>query len=140
MKYTYKLFMFNYFYPNFKEDTMSYFENANNLYNKKEYKKAIDIYKKAIEYKENTTASLYNTAVCFIKLGDYKRAIPLLRSAILEKRDSRYYFNLGYCYSMLKDNKRALVNFNTAWALNNDDNDCEKAINLIINNYKNKKF
>lgn len=118
---------------------MNYFENANELYNKKEYKKAINIYKKAIEYKDNTTASLYNTAVCFIKLCDYKRAIPLLRSAIQEKQDSKYYFNLGYCYSMLKDSKKALINFNTAWALNNDDTDCEKAINIILNSYKNKK-
>lgn len=112
---------------------MSYFEEANALYNKRQYKKAIDAYKKALEYKENTPASLYNIAVCLIKLKDYEKAIPLLKTAIKEKEDSRYFFNLGYCYAMLKDTKKALIYFNTAWALNHDDYECEKAINLIVN-------
>lgn len=115
---------------------MNYFENANKLYNKKQYEKAIDTYKKAIELKENISGSLYNTAVCFIKLNDYKKAIPLLESAIKEKHDNKYFFNLAYCYSMLKNRKKALINFNTAWALKNDDEDCEKAINLIMDSYK----
>lgn len=115
---------------------MSYFDLANNLYNNEEYEKAINAYKKAIEFKENKPASLYNTAVCFIKLNNYEKAIPILKSAIKEKEDSRYFFNLGYCYAMLKDAKKALIYFNTAWALNNEDYDCEKAINLIINTLK----
>jgi tetratricopeptide (TPR) repeat protein len=115
---------------------MSYFDEANNFYNNRQYKKAIDTYKKAIEVRENKIASLYNTAVCFIKLSDYEKAIPLLKSAIREKDDSRYFFNLGYCYAMLKDSKKALIYFNTAWALDNSDKDCERAINLIIDNYK----
>lgn len=115
---------------------MNYFDEANSLYNKKQYKKAIDIYKKAIEIKDNKTASLYNTAVCFIKLKDYEKAIPLLMLALMEKQDSRYYFNLGYCYAMMKDSRKALIYFNTAWALDNTDLDCEKAINIIIEKYK----
>lgn len=116
---------------------MNYFDEANTLYNKKQYKKAIDIYQKAIQIEENKIASLYNTAVCFIKLGNFKKAIPLLNSAIREKQDSRYFFNLGYCYAMLKDSKKALIYFNTAWALDHNDSDCERAIDLIIENYKN---
>lgn len=115
---------------------MGYFDEANILYNKKQYKKAIDIYQKAIQVKENKTASLYNTAVCFIKLGNYENAIPLLHSAIREKQDSKYFFNLGYCYAMIKNSKKALIYFNTAWALDHNDSDCERAINLIIANYK----
>lgn len=115
---------------------MSYFDEANNWYNRKQYKKAIDTYKKAIEIKDNKTASLYNTAVCFIKLREYEKALPLLKLAITEKQDSRYYFNLGYCYAMLKDAKKALIYFNTAWALDNNDIDCEKAINIIMEKYK----
>lgn len=115
---------------------MGYFKKANDLYNNKEYEKAIDTYKKAVEFSENTPASLYNTAVCFIKLKNYKKAIPLLMSAIKEKEDSRYFFNLAYCYAMLCNSKKALLYFNTAWALDHEDNDCERAINLIINNYR----
>jgi len=115
---------------------MSYFQRANELYNTKDYRKAIDFYRKAAEFKDNEAASLYNAAVCFIKLKEYEKAINLLKSAICKKADSKYFFNLGYCYAMLKDKRKALVNFNTAWALDNTDRDCEKAINLIIHQYK----
>lgn len=114
---------------------MNYFEQANNLYNTKDYKAAIPLYQKSAELKENECASLYNAAVCFIKLKDFKNAIILLKKAILQKQDSRYFFNLGYCYAMIKETKKALIYFNASWALNNNDNDCEKAINLILKNY-----
>ncbi|MBU5485421.1 tetratricopeptide repeat protein [Clostridium sp. MSJ-11] len=116
---------------------MNFFQKANDYYNLKDYKKAISLYQKSIEAKENEAASMYNSAVCFIKLKEYNEAIPLLKKAISLKEDSKYYFNLGYCYAMTKDNKKALIYFNTAWALDNEDEDCEKAINLIINSYKN---
>lgn len=115
---------------------MNYFEKANDLYNTKDYEKAILMYKKAVQTKENEAPSLYNAAVCFIKLKQYEKAIPLLKSAIIRRNDSKYFFNLGYCFAMLKDNKKALIYFNTAWSIDNDDSDCEKAINLIIKNYK----
>lgn len=112
---------------------MDYFSEANDLYKTKEYKRAIEFYKKAVETKDNEAASLYNAAVCFIKLKEFEKAIPLLKLAIKENSISKYYFNLAYCFAMLKDNRKALVNFNTAWALNNNDEDCSKAINIIIN-------
>lgn len=117
---------------------MSYFQKANDLYNTQDYRRAIALYQKAIQTKDNESASLYNAAVCFIKLKQYERALPLLRSAITKKRDSKYFFNLGYCYAMLKDNKKALIYFNTSWSLDNNDKDCEKAINLIVQSYNKK--
>ena len=117
---------------------MSYFQKANEYYNDRDYKKAIDMYEKAIQIKDNEASSLYNSAVCFIKLKDYKKAINLLNSALNIKRESKYFFNLGYCYTMLKDNKKALIYFNNAWCLNNEDSDCEKAINAILKNYMTK--
>lgn len=115
---------------------MNYFQRANEYYNIKDYKKAIELYEKAIQIKENESASYYNSAVCFIKLKEYEEAIPLLKRAILLKMDSKYFFNLGYCYAMLKDTKKALIYFNTSWSLDNSDKDCETAINLIVQNYK----
>lgn len=112
---------------------MDYFSEANDLYKTKEYKRAIELYQKAVAAKDNEAASLYNSAVCFIKLKEFTKAIPLLKTAIKRSGASKYYFNLAYCFAMLKDNRKALVNFNTAWALNNDDEDCKKAINIIIN-------
>ncbi len=81
---------------------MSYFNKANSYYNTKDYEKAIDLYKKAAEIKENEASSLYNASVCFIKLKQYEKAIPLLKRAITLKKDSKYFFNLGYCHAMLK--------------------------------------
>lgn len=110
---------------------MDFFSEGNKLYNNQDYTKAIDYYKKAVKKNENEACSYYNAGVCFIKLKDYSNAIIMLKKAINIQRDSKYYFNLGYCYAMLEDTHKALINFNVAWALNNDDNDCEKAINLI---------
>lgn len=115
---------------------MNYFKKGNELYTTKDYEKAIEMYNKCLEIHENEPACLYNSAVCFIKLKKYDKAIPLLEAAILKKRQSSYFFNLAYCYSMLNNNKKALIYFNIAWALDNSDKDCEKAISLILNNYK----
>lgn len=118
---------------------MSYFKEANNLYNSKNYKDALHLYKKAIISNENEAASLYNAGVCFIKLQEYENAIVYLKRAVRKKTESKYFFNLGYCHAMLKESKKALIYFNKAWSLNNVDDDCRKAINIILNSYASKK-
>jgi hypothetical protein len=35
---------------------------------------------------------------------------------------------------MLKNTKKALIAFNTAWCLDNSDKDCEMAINILLKN------
>ncbi len=116
----------------------SYFKKANDYYNKKEYKKAISLYKKAIENEESEACSLYNSAVCYIKLQDYDKAIELLKKALAIKLDNKYLFNLAYCYSLLGDNAKALTYFNWSWAYNNDDFECKKAISMILESYNNR--
>ncbi|MEG1254770.1 CDC27 family protein [Clostridium sp.] len=111
---------------------MNYFTYANDLYKLKDYETAIDMYKKSLELKEYEAPSFYNSAVCFIKLKKYKNAIPLLYKALELKNESKYYFNLAYCYVMLNENGKALNYFNTAWSIDNSDDECEKAINLIL--------
>lgn len=110
---------------------MLYFDKATEYYNKKDYKKALEFYGKSIEMKENEAAAMYNAGVCFIKLKNYTDAISLIKAAIERKQDSKYYFNLGYCHAMLSHNKEALIYFNTAWALDNTDTECEKAIKML---------
>lgn len=112
---------------------MDFFNEGNKLYNNQNYEKAIDYYKKSVKKNENEACSYYNAGVCFIKLKDYDNAILMLTKAISIQRDSKYFFNIGYCYAMKDQCDKALVNFNIAWALNNDDYDCEKAISLITN-------
>lgn len=115
---------------------MSYFNKANECYNNKDYTNALTLYLKSIKFKENETSSLYNAAVCLIKLCYYEKASILLKRAIIIREDSRYYFNLGYCKIMLKDKKKALIYFNKAWALDNSDKECERAISIITKSYK----
>ncbi|SHI32631.1 Tetratricopeptide repeat-containing protein [Clostridium cavendishii DSM 21758] len=110
---------------------MNNFLKANEFYNSKNYCEALSYYEKAIENKENEAYSYYNAGVCYIKLKDYSKAINMINNAIALNKDAKYFFNLAYCYSMLQDNKKALRYFNLSWAIDNEDSDCEKAINLI---------
>jgi tetratricopeptide (TPR) repeat protein len=111
---------------------MNSFERGNHLYNSQNYKSAIGSYRKAAKLKENEAYALFNAATCHIKLKQYSEAIPFLKDAIAIKPDSKFYYNLGYCYLHTKDLKKALIHFNTAWALDPKDMESEKAINIIL--------
>lgn len=116
---------------------MNNFNEGNNFYNIKEYSKALIYYKKAIATGENEACCYYNCGVCFIKLKDFDNAIIMIKSALAIQKESKYFFNLAYCYAMKEDTNKALIYFNMAWSLDSSDVDCEKAINLIMS--KNKK-
>ncbi|MGN0145222.1 MAG: tetratricopeptide repeat protein [Clostridium sp.] len=111
---------------------MNYFNEGNRLYNNKEYEKAINCYTKAIIQNINIPCSYYNIGVCFIKLKKFDDAIDMLKKAISLQKESKYYFNLGYCYSMKNRLDKALCLFNLAWSIDPDDDECEKAVNLLI--------
>lgn len=111
---------------------MNYFSKANEFYNDQNYSIALDYYNKAIENKQYEAHAYYNAGVCYIKLKKYDKAIKMIEHALSICHESKYFFNLAYCYSMLNDNKNALRNFNIAWSLDSSDKDCEKAISLIL--------
>lgn len=115
---------------------MNYFNEGNKLYNIKQYNKAIDLYKKSIEINQNEACAYYNAGVCFLKLKDYTNAITMIKQAISIQSESKYFFNLAYCYAMQEDTKRALIYFNVAWSIDENDEECEKAINLILSKIK----
>lgn len=116
---------------------MNYFTEANKYYNEKNYTKAIELYESAIDNNENIACSYYNSGVCFIKLKNFDKAIEMIKTALNMQKESKYYFNLAYCYAMKEEVKKALIYFNMAWSLDSSDIDCEKAIKLILS--KNKK-
>ena len=111
---------------------MNYFNEGNKFYNGKDYEKAIDCYMKAIIQNINIACSYYNIGVCFIKLKKFDDAIDMLKKAISLQTESKYFFNLGYCYSMKNCLDKALCHFNLAWSIDPDDDECEKSVNLII--------
>lgn len=116
---------------------MGYFQDGNLSYDAKNYKSAISSYKKSIKAKEEEEAySLYNLALCYIKLEQYNKAIKTLKLAISKKPKSNFYFNLAYSYLKINDTKKALLYFNTAWAMDPQDEDCERAINHILRNLR----
>ena len=116
---------------------MNFFNEGNKYYNMKDYERAIDLYKISIENNDNVACSFYNSGVCFIKLKNFDNAIEMIKKALNIQQESKYYFNLAYCYAMKEEVKKALIYFNMAWSLDSSDSDCEKAINLILS--KNKK-
>ena len=116
---------------------MNFFNEGNKYYNMKDYEKAIDFYKISIENNDNTACSYYNSGVCLIKLKEFDKAIDMIKKALNLQQESKYYFNLAYCYAMKEEVKKALIYFNMAWSLDSSDSDCEKAIKLILS--KNKK-
>ena len=115
---------------------MNFFNEGNKYYNLKDYEKAIDFYKMSIDNNENTACSYYNSGVCFIKLKNFDKAIEIIKTALTIQQESKYYFNLAYCYAMKEDTKKALIYFNMAWSLDSSDTDCEKAIKLILSKTK----
>lgn len=117
---------------------MNLFNQGNKFYNNKEYETALEFYQKSINANEYPACSYYNCGVCYIKLKDFDKAINMIKKALEFQKESKYFFNLGYCYAMKENIEKALINFNIAWALNNEDKDCEKAIRLITNKLSKK--
>ncbi|AGX43754.1 tetratricopeptide repeat protein [Clostridium saccharobutylicum] len=115
---------------------MNYFNEGNKFYNMQDYLKAIDYYKQSAAKNLNKACSYYNSGVCFIKLKNFDEAIVMLNKAISLKHESKYFFNLAYCYVMKECFDKALRLFNIAWAIDPNDNDCEKAVNLVISKIK----
>lgn len=115
---------------------IEYFKKANECYNEQNYKRAVAIYNKAIKNRDNEIASLHNMALCYIKLRQYNKSIPLLKTTAVKNPTGNYFFNLAYAYVMIKDFKKALIYFNTAWSLSPENEKCEVMINYILEKYR----
>ena len=88
---------------------MSYFNDGNKYYNNKDYSKALENYIESIDIGENESCAYYNAGVCYIKLKDFNSAIDMLKKALYIQKESKYYFNLAYCYAMLVVSKADIV-------------------------------
>ncbi|APQ78827.1 MULTISPECIES: tetratricopeptide repeat protein [Clostridium] len=118
------------------------YELANEEYHKENYKEAINLYQNSILDMENvndiehTKLPLYNIGVCYIKLKKFGKALKYFKEAIkVDPKYSKAFFNKGFCHIKLNHNKKALVAMNTAWALDNNDKDCETVINTLLKNF-----
>ncbi|MFR2887945.1 MAG: hypothetical protein ACLTDM_07115 [Clostridium butyricum] len=131
-------------------DRNDYFSKANEEYNKGEYEKAIELYKKiTLEDDYIGDVALYNIGVSNIRLylktneENYaKQAIDTLLCAFERNPfNTRAIFNLGYMYEAapdkMRDEKKAYNYFKLCRAINEtkgiDDPDVDKAIMLLEN-------
>ncbi|BAO05076.1 hypothetical protein CF067_17150 [Clostridium sporogenes] len=119
------------------------YELANEEFQKENYKEAINLYQNSILDMENmndiehTKVPLYNIGVCYVKLKKFGKALKYFKEAIkVDPKYSKAFFNKGFCHIKLNHNKKALVAMNTAWALDNNDKDCETVINILLKNLK----
>ncbi|MFL0197756.1 tetratricopeptide repeat protein [Clostridium sp. WILCCON 0269] len=118
---------------------MKYFKRASEYYNRQDYKRAIAIYNRAVKNRDNELASVHNIALCHVKLKQYNKAIPLLKITTAKNPTGNYFFNLAYTYMMVKNYKKALVYFNTAWSLSPENSNCATMINYILSIYRKSK-
>ncbi|AJD29261.1 tetratricopeptide repeat protein [Clostridium botulinum] len=116
---------------------------AHEEFEKENYKEAIKLYQDSIsdmedmEDTEYIKLPLYNIGVCYMKLKRFGKALKYLTEATkIDPKYSKAFFNKGFCHIQLNHNKKALVAMNTAWALDNNDKDCETVINILLKNFK----
>ncbi|SHE34932.1 CDC27 family protein [Caloramator proteoclasticus] len=108
---------------------------AINLYEQKNYKKALNLFLKVLEHQNNYLIN-YNIGVCYIELNKFTDAIQFLKKSLyLNKYYENTYINLAYCYYKKKDYKSCYrIIKEGVSAINSDKlNNIEKNLfNLII--------
>ena len=107
---------------NKNEDT--YLKIGNIYYEKEEYHKALDFYKKVIKIDMNNEDALIGIGYSYYHLERYHRGISFLKKAlILNNQNNEAYSGLGYCYLMSNEYRKAIKSFKKSIELNsNDDN------------------
>jgi len=81
---------------------------AEKNFKEKNFKKAIEYYKKILTLQPKSYKTLSNIGDCYFYLKNYTTAIKYYKKAIRIKKDyANAYYNLGGCYIMLKNLKEA---------------------------------
>ena len=121
-------------------------KNANNLYNQKEYEKAIKAYTKALEFDplnlKFNSVILVNRALCYEKINKYYDAINDANLSLQLNPDyARGYIRRANTYIKLKNFKRAVEDFEKAKSIDPSSPGIEsylKDINLKVANLENE--
>lgn len=112
------------------------FRNIKKYANEKSYKRIVKIYNDAIKNKDYEIAYMFNIALCYIKLKEFDKAIPILEIDAMKKPTGEKLFYLAYTYLKVKNFKKALMYFNRSWSLSPENKDCEIMINYILSVYR----
>ncbi len=111
---------------------------GNKEYEEKNYKKAIEFYKKSLFYNDYYMTYV-NLGNAYAQLHDYKNAITAFNIAVNRKPD--YYlahFNLGFAYTQLNKWDKAVEQYKIALQYKPDFADAYRNIGIIY--YVNEKY
>jgi tetratricopeptide (TPR) repeat protein len=88
-------------------------------FNRKEYQKAIDTFKKATDYKENVAESWYYSGMSYMNLGDYNAAVKQLEMASKHGRSiPEISFALAQAYEMIGSLQKSSDAYQVALSIN----------------------
>ncbi|MEI7999030.1 MAG: tetratricopeptide repeat protein [Candidatus Omnitrophota bacterium] len=114
---------------------------ANELFKKQQWDKAIDLYKNALEQKKNADIIHYDLGTALYKKGDYDQSIEHLKKVLSgkdSKLSSKVYYNLGNALykkgqtlensnldEAVRSMQESLVDYNKTSELNTKDEDAK---------------
>lgn len=109
-----------------------YYRLATFYRERKEYNKAIDAYKKAIEKKNNYYYAYYDLGNTYRDIADYGNAVKSYNAAI-NINDKAYYAHcdLGVTYRYLKDYSNAIDQYKKAIDIDKKNDDAYRGLGII---------
>jgi tetratricopeptide (TPR) repeat protein len=99
--------------------SVTYIEKGFELAKKNDYKNAIELYKKALEYDKQSVEANYQLAVAYNKIEDWAKAIESANKAIQyeennDTKRARIYYELGTAYYKLNNIEMSCSSFKKA--------------------------
>ncbi|MCD4793285.1 MAG: tetratricopeptide repeat protein [Bacteroidales bacterium] len=127
--------------PNiYLSESLKTFNNGIKFFELKEYKKAIENFKKTIEINPNDSVTFYNIGVAYDKLKEYKKAVNNYKKAIeINPNDDNIFYNIGGVYDELKEYKKAIECYKNAIKINPKHNLAYNNIGSIYGELKEYK-
>ena len=108
--------------------TNNYFKQANVLFEKGAYEKAIPLFDEVLKINPSEKSAIQNIGICYYHLKQYQKALSYLQKTT-NFADGKSEFVIGMCYYSLKKTDESCTFLNIALSKNYAD--AQKAINLI---------
>jgi len=96
-----------------------YYKMGTVLFAKKEYEKAIELFKKAIEINPQNDAAYTYIGIAHKNKEEYSQAIEAYKKAIdINPKSDNAYYNMGFTYEFQKEYKQAIKSYINAVTIN----------------------
>lgn len=98
---------------------------------KKDHAQAIRSYKRCLEIDSDNPAVMIPLAVEYLRTNRNEPARDVLESTVkIQPGNGTAYKHLGYCYLRLKEKNKAIVNYNKAIGINENDWDARRGLGV----------